>query len=101
MIVRSVDAPLSKSGRDGGGGGSVSMKVAHRRRDNCKVCGRPSDEEFCRYHAEAFKRVNEHFEVWKERKGVAWEDYLREVAKNENTGKWVREVVEYLLRGSR
>lgn len=57
--------------------------------------------EYCIFHNEALSRLKEHFEVWKGRKGLTWEEYLREVASNNMTGEWVREVAKYLLRGTR
>ncbi|MGC8936181.1 MAG: hypothetical protein ACP5KV_02290 [Candidatus Methanomethylicaceae archaeon] len=76
------------------------MRSALRRKSSCRVCGRSSAGEFCEFHAEAVKRLKEHFEVWRERKGTSWEEYLREILKNEMVGVWVKEVAEYLIRES-
>jgi len=77
------------------------MRIARREESSCKICGRASGREFCDFHEEAIKKLREHFEVWKERKGVSWEGYLREVARNEKTGEWVREVAKYFIKESR
>ncbi|MBC7112567.1 MAG: hypothetical protein H5T34_00860 [Candidatus Methanomethyliales bacterium] len=61
----------------------------------------PSERELCDFHAEAVRRIKEHFEVWKQRKGICWKDYLREITRNERTGVWVKEAAEYLIRESR
>ncbi|TDA39891.1 MAG: hypothetical protein DSO08_01005 [Candidatus Methanomethylicota archaeon] len=76
------------------------MKGVHQIKNRCRICSVPSEREFCDFHAEAIKRVKEHFEVWKQRKGICWRDYLREIMKNEKAGVWVKEAAEYLIRES-
>ncbi|MGQ9759535.1 MAG: hypothetical protein ACUVQ5_03060 [Candidatus Methanomethylicaceae archaeon] len=76
------------------------MRSAPRREGSCKICSRSALGEFCGFYREAIKRLREHFEIWKSRKGLTWEDYLKEVASNSRSGKWVREAAEYLLTGS-
>lgn len=41
--------------------------------------------------------MTKHYEAWKQRTGLAWNDYLAEISKNELAGRWVREAAEYLL----
>lgn len=77
------------------------MMSAPPRKNSCKVCGRPSGGEFCDLHLEAIRRLKEHFEIWKERKGIGWKDYLMEISKNERTGGWVKEAADYLIRENR
>ncbi|MCX8182254.1 MAG: hypothetical protein N3D12_03975 [Candidatus Methanomethyliaceae archaeon] len=77
------------------------MKNAPLRKNICKICGRVSTKEFCEFHEEALRRLKEHFQIWKERKCIGWEDYLIEILKNERTGSWIKEVAEHLIRESR
>ncbi|MBC7127251.1 MAG: hypothetical protein ABC585_06840 [Candidatus Methanosuratincola petrocarbonis] len=70
----------------------------------CKICGGEwrSDGELmegiCNRHAEAERRLKEHFKVWAERTGIEWHEYLEAIVKNERTGKLVKEAAIYLLR---
>ena len=63
----------------------------------CLICGRAGDGELCQYHREASSKIVKHYQVWKERTGIQWKEYLREIAVNESAGLWVREVAIYLL----
>lgn len=67
----------------------------------CAICGTESKGELCKGHAEAERRVREHFRVWSERMQVTWEEYLEMIERNEFSGKWVREVVRYLSAGAK
>jgi len=74
------------------------MTNAHRRNDStCPICSRASDGGLCRFHEEGTKRLVKHYEVWKERTGASWEDYLRMVSANELSGEWSRESARHLL----
>jgi hypothetical protein len=41
-------------------------------------------------------RITRHYEVWRERKGLKWRDYLKEISENDSAGMWVREAAIYL-----
>jgi hypothetical protein len=74
------------------------MTNARRRNEpKCPICGRACDGELCRFHEEGTKRLVKHYEVWKIRTSVSWEDYLRMVSANELAGEWSRESARYLL----
>lgn len=60
----------------------------------CKICGR--GDGICDRHAEAEKRLLEHFKVWTERTGLGLTEYLDVIIKNERTGKSVKEAAIYL-----
>ncbi|MEN3035171.1 MAG: hypothetical protein ABC537_02600 [Candidatus Methanosuratincola sp.] len=65
----------------------------------CKVCGRGErGEGMCDRHAEAERKLREHFNVWAERTGLKWTEYLEAIIKNERTGKLVKEVATHLLQ---
>jgi len=65
----------------------------------CKVCSRQAQtqSEYCEFHEKAYQNISQKFEVWKRASGVDWKEYLREVAKNQFTGTWAKEVAESLL----
>jgi len=63
----------------------------------CVVCGRKSEGRYCQLHSEAYGNLVQGFEKWKPAMGIGWLDYLKRVAENQNTGKWVVEVCKDLL----
>lgn len=66
----------------------------------CKLCAREAVSDLCRYHEEAKGQVEAAYRLWKEAYGtLGWEDYLREVIKNPETGEWAVEVAR-LMRAS-
>ena len=64
----------------------------------CPVCKRRASEGevLCSYHQRAYLSLREKYERWRKAKEITWEEYLKEVAINPNTGEWVREVAQYL-----
>jgi hypothetical protein len=64
---------------------------------NCVICGRQTDERYCPLHDRAHMNLVQGYEVWKQALGVNWLEYLKRVAANQNTGKWVVEVCQDLL----
>ncbi|MEM2109789.1 MAG: hypothetical protein QW327_04810 [Candidatus Odinarchaeota archaeon] len=64
---------------------------------SCPICDK-GEGEFCENHASAYISVVEAFKKWQTATPIRWEDYLKRIIDNEYTGKWAREVAEYLLR---
>ncbi len=65
---------------------------------NCGICGRDtSEDELCRYHHEASNNLSAAYEGWKEATGINWEDYLVRISQIEETGRWVLDVIEYIM----
>ena len=69
----------------------------------CPICNRKTgeDDPLCAYHQRSYLNLREKYDRWKAAMDISWEDYLREVARNPNTGEWVREVAQHLLKGER
>lgn len=67
----------------------------------CPICNRrrTENETLCTYHQRAYLNLREKYDQWKAALGIGWDEYLREVADNPNTGEWVREVAHHLLQG--
>jgi len=42
--------------------------------------------------------LTQGYEQWTKALTISWKDYLEAVAKNPNTGLWVKEVAEHLLK---
>jgi hypothetical protein len=64
----------------------------------CRICGRQvsRDDRFCRYHSVAYQNLKTGHSMWERACMVQWDDYLSALLEIEETGKWVREVIEYL-----
>jgi hypothetical protein len=61
----------------------------------CAACSRDAEGKYCRYHSQALERLREHYGAWVKAYGdMQWGDYLAKVSKMEETGSWVKEVVE-------
>jgi len=67
--------------------------------NRCKLCHRKKREnsEYCPYHGKAFDNLREAFERWKRAFDIDWDDYLRQIAENTETGEWARDVAESLM----
>ena len=62
----------------------------------CKICKRiAQDSGFCGYHKAARDALKKGYGAWKEAYSqMPWDEYLQRVKAIENTGQWVREVIE-------
>lgn len=62
----------------------------------CKICKRIArNSVFCGYHEDARDALRKGYEVWKVAYSeMSWSEYLQRVKAIENTGQWVREVIE-------
>ncbi|MHA1409759.1 MAG: hypothetical protein ACTSQY_05555 [Candidatus Odinarchaeia archaeon] len=66
---------------------------------SCVICEAPTSKKpFCDKHMSAEKSLRDAFKSWKKAKNIDWDQYLDEIIENSNTGKWVREVAEYLKK---
>ena len=67
----------------------------------CKVCSREAQTQppssYCELHHKVYENLLEKFKVWRKASNIDWKDYLQEVAKNQLTGIWAKEVAENLL----
>ena len=66
----------------------------------CPVCNRrmAENDALCAYHQRAYLNLRDKYDQWKTALGISWNEYLREVADNPNTGEWVREVAQHILQ---
>jgi hypothetical protein len=64
----------------------------------CKICNRESaDRNLCQWHYKANTKVFLGYETWRKGLRIPWEDYLRRIRDNSLTGRWAKEVAEYLI----
>jgi len=70
--------------------------------DRCVLCSRRpgGGSEYCVYHHRAYSILRDSFERWRRALSIDWDEFLREVSENSETGEWAREVAENLLRTS-
>ncbi|MEM4206873.1 MAG: hypothetical protein QXQ43_06325 [Nitrososphaerota archaeon] len=66
----------------------------------CPLC-EGVGEGFCENHNAAYNSIIEAFKKWQLALPISWPDYLKKIIENEYTGRWAREVAEYLLRHER
>jgi hypothetical protein len=70
---------------------------------SCRLCKRkcaPSSA-LCAYHLAAKTELESGYKRWSEAYGaLSWEEYLRKIARNAETGQWIKEVAELLSSGS-
>ncbi len=63
----------------------------------CPLCDRAADrEDLCALHSRANKNLVKKFEAWRIALQISWQEYLNEIAKNQFTGQWAKEVAEHL-----
>ena len=66
----------------------------------CRLCGREAVSDLCRYHEEARERVKAAYPQWVRAYGrMEWNDYLDNVKRNVQTGRWAKEIAEFLEGG--
>ena len=65
----------------------------------CRICerGRDGQSEFCARHKGAIDNLKTAYDIWKNALGIDWKTYLIEVSRNQETGEWVREVIQHML----
>ncbi|MEM2134601.1 MAG: hypothetical protein Q6366_006455 [Candidatus Freyarchaeota archaeon] len=66
---------------------------------NCLICGVNTNEgfDYCENHLSAYINLKEAYNEWKKAMDITWQEYLKKVIENENTGEWVRELAIHLL----
>jgi hypothetical protein len=63
----------------------------------CAICGREGADRLCEYHAGAKEKVEKAFPFWVKAYGrLEWKEYLAMVNRNVQTGRWAKEITEYL-----
>ncbi len=68
-----------------------------RNEPKCLICNRMQFRDgLCYFHYEAYKRITQLFEQWR-RCEYSWSEYLAKLIKLKSSGKYVREVANYLL----
>jgi len=64
----------------------------------CPICGRDAQDKFCTYHQTAFDNLKEMYTDWEKAAGLSWEKYIDKISEIEDTGRWVREIIEFITQ---
>ncbi len=63
----------------------------------CQLCERTAATNLCVYHQMAMERVKEAYPLWVSAYGsIGWKEYLDNVKRNVQTGRWAKETAEFL-----
>lgn len=68
----------------------------------CVICERSGydtidDIQLCEPHLTAYKNLKHWYEVWRQKLGISWNDYLKRLSKINYLGNFSKDVVKYLL----
>ncbi len=76
-----------------------ALPIERGNKVKCKICDRKAvKSSYCEFHLGSYKNVDKKYGLWKTALEIPWKEYLSEIAKNPSTGKWAREVAEYLIK---
>ena len=65
----------------------------------CPLCDRIVDKkDYCTLHSQAYRNLVKKFESWRKARKISWQEYLNEIAENQFTGEWAKEMAEHLMR---
>lgn len=58
-----------------------------------------AEEDLCQYHRKAKDNLVSNFKKWQEAYGgLTWAEYCQRLSSLQETGIWVKEVIDYMLR---
>jgi hypothetical protein len=67
----------------------------------CAACHRNAlaNNRYCIHHAQALQSMTDHYKAWVEAYGrISWDDFLNKLLKMQETGSWIKEVIEVELK---
>lgn len=65
--------------------------------EKCAACHRKAmpDGRYCLHHRQALDSVTAHYRAWVDAYGgISWKEFLIRLSKMQETGSWVKEVIE-------
>ncbi|MHA1654622.1 MAG: hypothetical protein ACTSYX_08365 [Candidatus Thorarchaeota archaeon] len=65
----------------------------------CPICGRicRADAQFCGYHENAREELERGYKEWSAAMPITWNEYLSQLIEAEETGMWIREMIEFIM----
>jgi hypothetical protein len=71
----------------------------------CAACYREvvaKNKKFCIYHSQSNDSLKKQYDAWvKAYGGISWDDYLKKLLTLDQTGSWVKEVINLELKESK
>lgn len=66
----------------------------------CAACLRQaSSGMYCLHHNQALESLTGHYKAWVDAYGsISWQDFLSRLSKMQETGSWIKEVIEVELK---
>jgi hypothetical protein len=67
----------------------------------CTACHRKalSGNKYCLHHKQAFDSMINHYKAWVNAYGrISWEEFLTKLLSMQETGSWIKEVIEVELK---
>ena len=76
-----------------------------KKNKKCAACYREvvaKDKKFCIYHSQAYDSLKKQYDAWvKAYGGISWDDYLKKLLTLDQTGSWVKDVINLELKESK
>jgi hypothetical protein len=73
-----------------------------KKNKKCAACYREvvaKDKKFCIYHSQAYVSLKKQYDAWvKAYGGISWDDYLKKLLTLDQTGSWVKDVINLELK---
>jgi hypothetical protein len=69
----------------------------------CAACHRKALQgtKYCMHHDQAFHRLMEHHKAWVTAYGgISMDDFMNKILGMEETGSWIKEVIEIEMKNS-
>jgi hypothetical protein len=77
----------------------------NNRNKKCACCYREvvaKGKKFCIYHSQAFDSLKKQYDAWvRAYGGISWDDYLKKLLTLDQTGSWVKDVINWELKESK
>jgi hypothetical protein len=55
------------------------------------------ESDYCENHQSAYVNIKKEYNNWQSAMNITFQEYLKKIIENENTGEWAKEVALHLL----
>ena len=70
----------------------------------CTVCTRKVSNDIdkhCLYHTQAYDNLKKHYKIWnKAFDGLSWTNYMNKLLELNETGSWIKEVINAEIKNA-
>lgn len=81
------------------------MVSSSKKPKNCVACYREvvaRGKKYCMYHSQAYDSLKKQYEAWvRAYGGISWHDYIMKLLTLDQTGTWVKDVINIELKESK